>query len=274
MEENIAVQEQEEMAAGEAVVEEAVEINHSDTQEDITDLRDLKRKTHFSGTVIGTTLAGAFVDIGLEVPGVVHISQLQAEPVNRVEDVVKTGDTVEVWVRRVVPSKQRVDLTMIEPLPLEWREIEKDMVIEGKVTRMERFGVFVDIGAERPGLVHISEITHGYIKSPDEVLKDGEEVEVKVLSVNRRRKQIKLSMKALDEIPEAKPKPAKQKPKQEAEEAVPEEEIPTAMEMAYREAMERSKEPSEETGSAPSTPKKENDYEDILSRTLDQRADS
>ena len=54
---------------------------------EITSLADIKRKMQFNGTVIKTTLAGAIVDIGVEIPGVVHISQLQKEPVNRVEDV-------------------------------------------------------------------------------------------------------------------------------------------------------------------------------------------
>ncbi len=90
---------------------------------------------------------------------------------------------------------------MIKPLELEWREIEADMVIKGKVTRLEKFGAFVDIGAERPGLVHISEMTHDYIKDPSEVVKVGDEIEVKVLSVNRQKRQIKLSMRALEEPP-------------------------------------------------------------------------
>ena len=85
---------------------------------EITDIADIKRKMHFTGTVTKTTLAGALVDIGLETPGVIHISQLQKEPVNKVEDVVKVGDTVEVWVRRVDKNKGRIELTMIEPLTI------------------------------------------------------------------------------------------------------------------------------------------------------------
>lgn len=242
--------------------------------QETSELRGLKRKMRFTGTVLRTSLAGALVDIGMDVPGVVHISQLQEEPVNRVEDVVKPGQEVTVWVRRVIPNKERIELTMIEPLALDWRDIEKDMVIKGKVTRLEKFGVFVDIGAERPGLVHISEITHGYIKSPDEVVREGEEVEVKVLSVNRRRKQIKLSMKALEEIPMAKPKKDQPKPAEVVEE--PEEEpVPTAMEIAMREAMERSKESTGATASDTRKVKtKSKEHEDLLSRTLDQRPPS
>ena len=154
----------------------------STVEEDTQELGEIKRKMHFTGTVTKTTLAGAVVDIGLDVPGVIHISQLSSEPVNRVEDVVQPGQQVDVWVRRVFPKKSRIELTMIEPLALEWREINKGMVLKGKVTRLEKFGVFVDIGAERPGLVHISEMTHDYIKSPGDLVKEGDEIDVQVLN--------------------------------------------------------------------------------------------
>ena len=238
-------------------------------------LAEIKRKTKFTGTVVKTTLAGAIVNIGLEVPGVVHISQLQVEPTNRVEDVVQVGQTVDVWVRRVDPKKKRIDLTMIEPLPLEWREITKGLIVKGKVIRTENFGIFVDIGAERPGLVHISEITHGYIKSPTEVVREGDEVEVQVLEVNRRKKQIRLSMKALEKKPEKKKvrKGKPSKPKKSAEELVLIEATPTAMEIALREAMERNNTQTEtiETLKKPKNIKAKNNLEDILSRSLQNK---
>ena len=243
---------------------------------EISGLADVKRKMRFTGTVVKTTIAGALVDIGVEVPGVVHISQLQKEPVNRVEDVVQVGQSVEVWVRRVEPKRERLELTMIEPLPLEWRDIEKGMVVKGKVTRIEKFGVFVEIGAERPGLVHISEITHEYIKDPQQEVKVGDEVEAKVLDVNRRKRQIKLSMKALEEKPvfEQKPSPkTKPKPSRPAEPEEPEEVIPTAMEMALREAIEKSTPDSSTTSHVTNT--KENsgnpELEQILARTLENK---
>ncbi|HSF80538.1 MAG TPA: S1 RNA-binding domain-containing protein [Anaerolineales bacterium] len=256
-----------------------METNMSTTSESAqpTDIANLKRKTKFTGKVLKTTLAGAVVDIGLETPGVVHISQLQEKPTNRVEDVVQVGQTVEVWVRRVDAKKGRLELTMIEPLAMEWRDINVGMAIKGKVTRLERFGAFVDVGAERPGLVHISEMTHDYIKTPGEVVKEGDEVEVQVLEVNRRKKQIKLSMKALEEKPDVIVKALQQpKVKEKAkveEETVQEEVIPTAMEMALREAVERSKSQEE----APKAKKKQRssavdqEIERILSRTLENK---
>jgi len=242
---------------------------------EVNDLASLERKMKFTGTVVKTTLAGAVVDIGIEVPGVVHISQLKQGSVNRVEDVVQPGQTVEVWVRRVFPKKKRIELTMIEPLELEWREITKGMVVKGKVTRIENFGAFVDIGAERPGLVHISELTHDYIKNVNEVVKEGDEVEVQVLSVNRHKRQIKLSMKALEERPERFVKESHGSATRSKDEPAKDEPVPTAMEMALREAMERSKEREEE---APvSKGKKKNsssdeEIEKILARTLENRA--
>jgi ribosomal protein S1 len=216
-------------------------------------IKEIKNKMYFKGKVLKTSLAGALVDIGLETPGMVHISQLQKESVMRVEDVIHEGDEVDVWVRRVSPKKGRIELTMLKPLGLEWGEIKKDMVISGTVVRIEKFGVFVDIGAERPGLVHISEMTHDFIRTPGDMVKEGDTVEVKVLEVIKPKKQIKLSMKALQEKPDdvvktvleksdKKEQHAKEKDKEkevEGPEEVKEAPIPTAMEMALREAMER-----------------------------------
>ncbi len=233
------------------------------------DTSEIKRKTQFSGTVSKLTLAGALVDIGQDQPGMLHRSRIQVDPVNRVEDVLEVGQTIDVWVRRIDPKSSRIELTMIKPLDLEWREIKKGMVVKGTVTRLEDFGAFIEIGAERPGLVHISELTHGYIKTPSEVVKEGGEVEVKVIGVNRRKKRIRLSMKALEALPEAQ---RRSEPKEEDE--LPDEPVPTAMEIALRQAMSRSKS-AEAPTEAPAPAKKskgqqDNELDDILNRTLEQ----
>ena len=251
-------------------------------------IKDLKNKMHFRGKVLKTTLAGALVDIGMETPGMVHISQLQKNPVKRVEDVIHEGDEVDVWVRRVSPKKGRIELSMIEPLGLEWGEIKKDMVLSGKVIRLEKFGAFVDIGAERPGLVHISEMTHDFIRTPGDVVKEGDTVEVKVLDVIKQKKQIKLSMKALMEKPDdvvkaaldkSEKKEQKQRETEKEPESVEEEKevpVPTAMEAALREAMERKGVDNvgmlSEKKRKRKSPDKNKELETIFSRTLKTRS--
>src|SRR5215510_8672776 len=104
------------------------------TTPDLASTTTLAPKTKLSGKVLKTTLAGALVDVGQNVPGVIHISQLSEDSINKVEDVVKEGQTIDVWVKRV--KKDRIELTMIKPLGLEWKEIEPDMIVKGKIVRL------------------------------------------------------------------------------------------------------------------------------------------
>lgn len=193
-------------------------------------ISELEPKDRVSGKVLKTSLAGAIVDIGVEIPGVIHISKLKKGNVTRVGDVLDEGEEVEVWVQRVDPENKKLELTMVEPLEMEWRDIKAGMEFSGEVTRIEKYGVFVDVGGERPGLVHISEMAHGYVETPNELVKKGDVIDVKVLKVDRRKKQIKLSMKALDEPPLE----AMQSDREAEERSEP---TPTAFEAAMRKAM-------------------------------------
>jgi ribosomal protein S1 len=214
----------------------------------------LEPKTKLRGRILKTTLAGALVEIGQDLPGVIHISQLSQNEVNKVEDVIREGQEVEVWVKRI--RKDRIELTMIEPLAYEWKEIQPDLIVKGKVVRLESYGAFVDFGAERPGLIHVSELAHSYVKTAGEVLKEGEEIEAKILDVDRRKRQIRLSLKALQAAPieEAKPqrevRKAKGKRRNKKEEEVREAAVEegnsgepqfTAMQIAWQEALEKAK---------------------------------
>ena len=153
--------------------------------------------------------------------------------------------------------------------------------MKGKVVRLEQYGAFVDIGAERPGMIHVSELAHGYVKTPGEVIKEGDEVEAKVLNVDRKKKQIKLSMKAL--APEAEEiKPAREEkrtrgkraPRKEFEEVVeheaPKEPELTAFQIAWQEAQSKAnadksyKVKRAKSGLSP-------EQEEILNRTLEKR---
>lgn len=220
-----------------------------------------KKKDLVKGKVIKATLAGAVVDIGQDKPAVIPISQLRKEPVRKVEEVLKEGEEVEAWVRRI-GSDGHIELTLIKPLLLEWREIKKDSVLKGKVTKLEKFGAFVEVGAERPGLVHISEMSHEYVRSADEAVKVGDEIEVKVLDVDRRKKQIKLSIKALLAAPEPEV--------EEIEEEVDNTPAPTAMEMAWRKAQEAQS--RQDQGKTRKQKASSDEMDDLLERTLGSRS--
>ena len=157
-------------------------------------ISDLRPKMRLQGVVKETQLYGALVDIGLEQDGLVHISQLSPTRVNRVADVVQPGDGVTVWVTKVDPAKGRIGLTMIEPSEVDWRELAEGQSYTGTVTRIEPYGVFVHIGAERAGLLHVREMSTGYVRHPSELVTMGEEIEVRILKLDRRRKRIDLTL--------------------------------------------------------------------------------
>jgi small subunit ribosomal protein S1 len=263
---------------------------------------EIKPKMQYTGTVLKTSLAGAKIDIGSGEPAYIHISQIvdtEGNPVKAVDDVLKAGEPISVWVRKIKDG--RVELTMYRPLDLDWRDLKTEQVVKGTVTRLEKFGAFIEIGAERPGLIHISEMAHGYVRTPEDVLKEGDEVEAMIIDVNRKKKQIKLSLKALQ------PEPVKEEPVARADSAdkkdkspkrpskkptrernnysdfsgdlaalnseTPAEPDPTAMEIAIREAMDKAKKRKAQDEKRKNKAVS-NEQEDLLSRTLENKAHS
>jgi small subunit ribosomal protein S1 len=220
-------------------------------------IADLRPKMRLEGVVRETQLYGAVVDIGLEYDGMVHISQLSAERINRVADVVQPGDSVIVWVTEVSTQKGRIGLTMVEPPRVDWGELADGQIYSGTVTRLERYGAFVDIGAGRPGLLHVREMSAGYVRDPSELVKMGEEVEVRILKVDRRKRRIDLSMMGIaDQIIEEEPEEG------EVDER-------TAMEIALQQA-QAQRAPGHRRGKRRSPDLSER--EDILARTLEEHS--
>ncbi len=154
------------------------------------------------GTVQRLTDFGAFVDIG-GVDGLVHISQLSHDHVDKASDVVSEGDQVKVKVLSVDRDNERISLSIKETLPGPWEGIaekaSKGSVLEGTVKRLVSFGAFVEIFPGVEGLVHISQIAHKHIGTPHEVLQEGQPVTVKVLEVNEEDQRLSLSIKDLQE---------------------------------------------------------------------------
>ncbi|RME98400.1 MAG: S1 RNA-binding domain-containing protein [Chloroflexi bacterium] len=262
-----------EVAESETPAESAEPAETAD--DDTSTIFNLAPRQKLSGKVKNITTFGAFVDLGLPQDGLVHISELARRKVEKVEDVVSVGQEVDVWVKKVDRKRGRISLTMVKPVGRRLRDIAEDDELEGTVTRLESYGAFVDIDSERDGLVHISQITHDYIKHPEEALTVGQTVQVKVLKVNKKKRQVDLSIKALlpppvvEKVEEK--KQGKSPKKEEVAEVVEEEPIPTAMAVAF--ASLQTKDDSEADDSASGSLSKESSkrkrqQNEIISRTL------
>lgn len=238
-------------------------------------IHTLQPGQRMTGKVKNIAEFGAFVDIGIPQDGLVHISELSKQKIEKVTDVVSQGQEVEVWVKKVDTKRGRISLTMIKPVNLKFKDIDEEVELEGVVTRLEPYGVFIDIGADRDGLVHISQITHEYIKHPQDTLSLGQTVKVKVLKVNKKKRQVDLSIKALlppPPPPEEVKKIEEVKPIQPVTEpdSPPEEEpMPTAMAIAYA-AMQGSSAAGKgkDVNLARMKGKRKKDLDALIARTL------
>ena len=154
------------------------------------------------GTVQRLTNFGAFVDIG-GIDGLVHISQLSYQHIDKPSDVVEEGQKVQVKVLGVDHENERISLSIKETLPGPWdglaQKAPKGTILEGVVKRIVSYGAFIEVFPGVEGLVHISQISHKHIGTPNEVLSEGEQVKVKVLEVNENDQRLSLSIKELEE---------------------------------------------------------------------------
>lgn len=180
-----------------------VEQEQLDKKQDF--LQKLAVGSVIDGKVQRLTDFGAFVDIG-GIDGLVHISQLSHAHVEKPSDVVEEGQEVKVKVLAVDRDNERISLSIKETLPGPWSQIGEKVkqgdVLEGTVQRLVSFGAFVEILPGVEGLVHISQISHKHIGTPQEVLEEGQTVKVKVLDVNEDEERISLSIRELEENPE------------------------------------------------------------------------
>ena len=189
-------------------------------------LSKLKPGMRLRGTVSSIVDFGAFVDLG-GIDGLIHISELSWNHVNHPSEVVKVGQEVEVQVLDVDLNRERISLGLKQTTEDPWRTLVKKYpvgaIVEGTVTKLVTFGVFVDLGDGVEGLVHISEMAKQHVDQPSQVCSVGDKVQVKVMEIDLDRRRISLSMKAAAETlgteVEVKPLPESEKPA-EAEEAV------------------------------------------------------
>ena len=147
---------------------------------------------------------GAFVDLG-GVDGLVHVSQISWDRVSHPSDVLAEGQIVKVKVTKMDPETGKIGLSIRDTMENPWQKVAEEFavgkVVPGKVTKLMEFGAFVEIAPGIEGLVHVSEVSYSRISRVSSVLKVGEEVEVKVLSIDQGKRRISLSIKATQPPP-------------------------------------------------------------------------
>ncbi len=178
----------------------------------------------YHGTVKSLTSYGAFVDIG-GVDGMVHVSKLSWNRIKTPADVVAVGDEIDVFVIALDPEKRRISLGYRTPETNPWTIFTTNYhvgdVVKSKIVKLMEFGAFAEIIPGVDGLIHISQIADRRIGKPEDVLSEGQEVDVKITDIDVERKRISLSIRALLE--------AEQKPAEEETYVSREEEPESAM---------------------------------------------
>lgn len=170
------------------------------------------------GTVRSLQNFGAFVDLG-GVDGLIHVSQLSWDRVNHPRDVLTEGQAVKVRIEKVDKDSGKIGLGYRDLADNPWDSVTTKFpvggTVKGTVTKLMQFGAFVKLAAGVEGLIHISEMGHGRVNRAGDVVSEGQDVEVKVLSIDTVAQRIGLSLKALM------PKPEKHQADKKAEEDIP-----------------------------------------------------
>jgi len=166
---------------------------------------DIEPGKHYTGVVKSLTSYGAFVDIG-GVDGMVHISELSWSRIRHPSEVVKAGDTVEVFVLSADKEKKKISLGMKDHSQNPWavftEKYQVGDVANVRIVKLMTFGAFAEIVPGVDGLIHISQIADHRIEKPGDALSEGQMVDVKVTDIDMENKKVSLSIRALLEAPE------------------------------------------------------------------------
>lgn len=185
------------------------------------------------GVVTGVVDFGAFIEFGDGLEGLVHISELAWQRIDNPGDYVKVADKVKAKIISIDRSRISLSLKALkqDPWQIAMKKYSIGQVVEGKVLKINPFGIFVELDRDIHGLAHISELSKERINNPSEVVAEGKEYKFKILSIEPDNHRLGLSLKAVGEkkdAPAKKPveekpaevkpaeeKPAKEKPKDE-----------------------------------------------------------
>ena len=183
---------------------------------------EIEEGKHYTGTVKSLTSYGAFVDIG-GVDGMVHISELSWSRIKHPSEVVKVGDTVDVYVISFDREKKKISLGMKDRSQDPWTVFTSTYQVGDtanvRIVKLMTFGAFAEVVPGVDGLIHISQLADHRVEKPGDVVAEGDRVDVKITDVDMENKKISLSIRALlEEAPQEEPAAEEEAPAEEAQE--------------------------------------------------------
>ncbi|MSQ32038.1 MAG: S1 RNA-binding domain-containing protein [Dehalococcoidia bacterium] len=161
-------------------------------------LKELEVGKTVKGKVSGISSFGVFVNLG-GANGLIHISELAWEQVKNPEDMVKVGDEIEVYVLKIDVDTKKIALslkrTQQEPWALAEGKYKEGQLVNATITRLTNFGAFAKLDSGMEGLIHISELSEKRVTNPNEVVKEGDAVTLKLLKVEPDKRRMALSLR-------------------------------------------------------------------------------
>jgi small subunit ribosomal protein S1 len=156
------------------------------------------------GKVRNMTSYGAFVEIEDDIDGMIHVSDMSwTRKINNPNEVLKPGEEVEAIILDINADQQRISLGLKQLEMDPWEEIEKHYkvgdLVKGKITKIAGFGAFIELSNKIDGLIHISQISKDHVEKVKDVLALGDEIEARVIKIDKDERRIGLSIKAAQE---------------------------------------------------------------------------
>jgi small subunit ribosomal protein S1 len=177
----------------------------TETRESVKEkvLDDLTEGETRTGRVTSLADFGAFVNIS-GADGLVHLSEISWDRIQHPSEVLKVGQEVDVKIISIDRDKKRIGLSLRQTQSDPWisriEKYEVGQLLEGKITRLTKFGAFARIQEDLEGLIHISEISERRIEHPKEVLKEGDEVTLRVIKIDPENHRVGLSIRRVDSM--------------------------------------------------------------------------
>ncbi len=182
------------------------EIRREEAQQKAEYLATLTEGETRAGKVTRLVDFGAFVNIGGEVEGLVHLSELAWARISHPKEILKVGDEVQVYILSVDAAQNRVALSLKRLQPEPWDDIFKyyqvNQVVDALITKVADFGAFARIDDRIEGLIHISEVSAKNVTHPKQVLTEGQQIKLKIIHIDPERRRMGLSVKQVDELVE------------------------------------------------------------------------